>query len=84
MAAGWVPVESEVPPTAEYIKKAMYHIPVGRYGLPDDIGDMCAFLASDRAGFVTGQTFFVDGGQTCLLSIPSTIREKRCLSNNMA
>lgn len=77
VAAGWVPVESEQPKNAEYIKKAMYHLPVGRFGTPDDIGEICAFLASDRAGWITGQTFFVDGGETCLLSIPSKVREQR-------
>ncbi|KKR03648.1 MAG: Oxidoreductase, short chain dehydrogenase/reductase family [Candidatus Uhrbacteria bacterium GW2011_GWF2_39_13] len=77
VAAGWVPVESEGAKTEEYIKKALYHLPIGRLGLADDIGEMCAFLASDRAGFITGQTFFVDGGQTCLLSIPSKSREER-------
>ncbi len=77
VAAGWVPVESEGEKSAEYARTAMYHLPVGRFGLPDDIGEMCAFLASDRASFITGQTFFVDGGQTCLLSIPSKFREAR-------
>ncbi len=70
VAAGWVPVESEKPNTEEFIREALKHLPVGRFGLPDDIGEMCAFLASDRAAFITGQTYFVDGGQTCLLSIP--------------
>lgn len=77
VAAGWIPVESEGVKTEKYIKKAIYHLPVGRLGLPDDIGEMCVFLASNRAEFITGQTFFVDGGQTCLLSIPSKSREER-------
>ena len=77
VAAGWVPVESEGIMTGKCMKKAICHLPVGRLGLPDDIGEMCAFLASDRAGFITGQTFFVDGGETCLLSIPSKISETK-------
>ncbi len=79
VAAGWVPVESEGAKTEDYIRKAMYHLPIGRFGLPEDIGEMCTFLASDRAGFITAQTFFVDGGQTGLLSIPSRTRETRFL-----
>ena len=75
MAAGWVPVESERQKTEEEKRRGLLHLPVGRYGLPDDIGEMCAFLASGRAAFITGQTIFVDGGQTCLLSIPSKRRE---------
>ncbi len=77
VAAGWVPVGKEKHKSEDEKKKDLYHLPAGRYGLPEDIGEICAFLASERAGFITGQTFFVDGGQTCLLSIPSKIREKR-------
>jgi 3-oxoacyl-[acyl-carrier protein] reductase len=37
-------------------------IPLGRMGLPADIGGMAAFLASDRAAFMTGQTVHMNGG----------------------
>jgi 3-oxoacyl-[acyl-carrier protein] reductase len=37
---------------------------VGRIGEPEDIAAAVAFLASDEASFVTGQTLYVDGGQT--------------------
>ncbi|WP_300377701.1 SDR family NAD(P)-dependent oxidoreductase [Henriciella sp.] len=38
--------------------------PAGRTGLPKDIADMAAFLGSDRAEFMTGGEFLVDGGMT--------------------
>ena len=38
--------------------------PVGRLGRPEDIAAMAAWLASDEAGFATGQLFTVDGGLT--------------------
>jgi len=38
--------------------------PVGRVGKPEDIAGLCAWLLSDEAGFVTGQTYVVDGGMT--------------------
>ena len=36
--------------------------PLGRWGTPDDIADVVAFLASDAARFITGETVCVDGG----------------------
>jgi 3-oxoacyl-[acyl-carrier protein] reductase len=37
-------------------------IPLGRWGAPRELGDVVCFLASERAGYVTGQTIVVDGG----------------------
>lgn len=44
--------------------RADYHdaIPLGRYGLEEEIADAILFLCSERASFVTGQTLAVDGG----------------------
>lgn len=39
-------------------------VPLGRFGTPEEIGAAAAFLASDRAGFITGACLVVDGGQT--------------------
>lgn len=39
-------------------------IPLGRVGLPPDIATVAAFLASDGAGYMTGQIIYVDGGTT--------------------
>lgn len=41
--------------------------PAGRIGDPKDIAGLVAFLASDDAGFITGQRFVVDGGMTARL-----------------
>jgi NAD(P)-dependent dehydrogenase (short-subunit alcohol dehydrogenase family) len=35
---------------------------VGRLGRPEEIADLIAFLASDRAGYITGTSILVDGG----------------------
>ncbi len=37
-------------------------IPARRYGTPQDFGAMCAFLCSERAGFIVGQNILLDGG----------------------
>lgn len=37
-------------------------IPLGRIGQPQDIAEMVAFLADEKAGYITGQVFCVDGG----------------------
>jgi NAD(P)-dependent dehydrogenase (short-subunit alcohol dehydrogenase family) len=43
--------------------------PLGRWGTPDDIADVIAFLASDAARFVTGETISVDGGMARTLDL---------------
>ena len=48
---------------AEEEKKAVKAIPTGRLGDPQEFGALAAFLASERAGFITGQALRIDGGQ---------------------
>ncbi len=43
---------------------ALARHPVGRFGQPEDVASMAVWLASDEAGFATGQCFTVDGGMT--------------------
>ena len=40
------------------------NLPMGRFGWPEPVGDLCAFLASDRADLITGACVVVDGGQS--------------------
>ena len=51
----------EMPEPAARIKT---RCPVGRVGMPRDIGAACVFLASDEASFITGVSLPVDGGLT--------------------
>jgi len=46
----------------EQFKRLSETIPVGRMGKPSEIGDLCAYLCSPQAGYLTGQTIVVDGG----------------------
>jgi 3-oxoacyl-[acyl-carrier protein] reductase len=47
----------------EYIAKMTSAIPAGRLGSVEDVAYAALFLASDEAGFISGQTIVVDGGQ---------------------
>ncbi|MCH8281500.1 MAG: SDR family oxidoreductase [Chloroflexi bacterium] len=49
--------------TEEVVLDAVGEIPMGRLGLPEEVADLVAFLASDRAGFITGTNVVIDGGR---------------------
>jgi NAD(P)-dependent dehydrogenase (short-subunit alcohol dehydrogenase family) len=60
--------------------RADYHdsIPLGRYGLEDELADVIVFLCSDRASYVTGQVIAVDGGfEAAGIGLPSLRRESQ-------
>jgi 3-oxoacyl-[acyl-carrier protein] reductase len=46
----------------EQLAQMVAEVPVGRLGDPDELGDLCAYLCSRQAGFITGQTIVIDGG----------------------
>ncbi|MGE0223771.1 MAG: SDR family oxidoreductase [Acetobacteraceae bacterium] len=48
---------------AQRLADAARQIPAGRVGMPDEYGPMGAFLASDKAGYITGSMIRVDGGR---------------------
>jgi len=53
-------------PLAERLRTENLH-PVRRLGSADEIGALCAFLASDHDGFISGTTLLVDGGRSALM-----------------
>lgn len=62
---GHVMTEGAAPQYDDEFKAAVEaFIPMGRFGLPEDIGKAVLYLASDDASYVTGQTVTVDGGVT--------------------
>lgn len=63
IAPGLIETDMTAGASAEERKKSLELIPVGRIGRPGDIAHVAAFLASDRASFITGQTIHVNGGE---------------------
>ena len=46
----------------DLMKDTISAIPMGRLGKPEEVGDLVAFLSSDRASFITGTSVVLDGG----------------------
>jgi NAD(P)-dependent dehydrogenase (short-subunit alcohol dehydrogenase family) len=58
------PINREVWSDPAGLRDLLTKIPMGRIGTPEDVANLAVMLASDRAGYVTGTTVFVDGGMT--------------------
>jgi 3-oxoacyl-(acyl-carrier-protein) reductase len=73
-------IETEM--TREVPEKARQHwierVPVGRAGTPEDVARAVAFLASDRASYITGEVMDLDGG----LHIPKTTPARESITDN--
>lgn len=57
-------IDTEMTKNIPFIRKKimMAMIPVGRAGLPEDVANLVAFLASDKSGYITGEIICIDGG----------------------
>ncbi len=56
------PINTKLLNNPEKLGALLQNIPLGRLGQPQDIASLVAFLASADADYITGSTFFVDGG----------------------
>jgi NAD(P)-dependent dehydrogenase (short-subunit alcohol dehydrogenase family) len=54
----------------EKAARRLVHVPMGRFGTPDEIAKAALFLASDDSSYVTASTFMVDGGLTSAYTTP--------------
>lgn len=56
--------------TKEKKQRRLVHIPMGRFGLAEEMAKSVVFLASDESSYTTGATFLVDGGITAAYTTP--------------
>ena len=63
IAPGYIDTEMVQAVPEKVLEAIIGQIPVGRLGRGDEIADMVAFLAGERAGYVTGTTLSLNGGQ---------------------
>ncbi len=61
---GWIPTERHENDPEEDKEAYLSQIPAGRWGTPADVGEAVAYFASEEAGFITGQTLCVNGGNS--------------------
>jgi glucose 1-dehydrogenase len=54
----------ELKENKDMLDKVLNQIPIKRIGNPEEVANVVEFLASDKASYVTGTTFYVDGGMT--------------------
>ncbi len=57
-----IPINTKLLNDPEKLGALLNNIPLGRLGQPQDVSSLVAFLASSDADYITGTTFFVDGG----------------------
>ena len=62
VAPGFIETDMTKKIPGEIKEKIISHIPMERFGSPEDIAKMVTFLASDDASYITGQVFSVNGG----------------------
>jgi glucose 1-dehydrogenase len=60
--AVYTPIDADIEAKPEVEKALLSSIPLNRWGRPEEIAGLAAYLASDEAAYVTGSTCFIDGG----------------------
>jgi glucose 1-dehydrogenase len=55
-------IDADIQAQPELEKLLMAEIPLNRWGQPAEVAGLALYLASDEAAYVTGSTYFIDGG----------------------
>ncbi len=62
IAPGFITTDIVKDLTPEFTQKILDHIAMGRFGEPEEVARLAAFIASEESGYITGQTISIDGG----------------------
>jgi len=60
--AVYTPIDADIQANPELEKALMAEIPLNRWGKPEEIAGLAVYLASEEAAYITGSTYFIDGG----------------------
>ncbi len=58
----YTPIDKDVESDTKLNDKILAEIPMGRWGKPEEVAHLAVYLASDDAAYITGSTYFIDGG----------------------
>jgi 3-oxoacyl-[acyl-carrier protein] reductase len=59
---GFVATDPVMDLPADMRKRFEERVPLGRFGTPQEVAELVSFLISERAAYITGSTFQIDGG----------------------
>ncbi len=62
VAPGFIDTDMTAGFDEKFREECLAKIPMKRFGKPEEVAELCAFLASGKAAYITGQTFVIDGG----------------------
>jgi len=60
--ATFTPIDKEIEENPKLNEQILAEIPLRRWGKPEEVAQLAVFLASDAASYITGSTYFIDGG----------------------
>ena len=60
----FTPIDADIQANPELEAELMAEIPLRRWGQPEEVANLAVFLASDEASYITGATYYIDGGMS--------------------
>jgi len=66
VAPGFIDTEMTAQLPESVKEKMLAQVPLKRFGRPEEVAGLVVYLASDAAGYITGQTITIDGGMVCI------------------